>query len=447
MDVIKEAVDVEQLFTHFKGNFKGKSFDWDRLPPIVLENSRSCAQFSDFISTTILQWVSAGVLSVWGEIGRVSPPYLVLPLTVEPSKPRPCHDERYLNLWIKDLPFKLDHLSDLPRYVLPGHYQTTFDEKSGYQHVYLHPSSRTFFGLYWQGFYFTFCTLPFGWKASTFLYHNLGLAVSGGARSFGVPLSQSIDDRHLGQLLVQSSKQPWAPSYQNAEAAAYILCHLLVEAGYFVNLSKSQCTPSTFVTFLGFICDSIRQAFLIPEEKKVKFKVLRENVLASKTVTIKTLQRFAGKAVSFSLATAGCKLYLREIFKAVSGLVRNSKPAIKVTGLLQSELEYWRVLDDWSDCLPWRSERHITATLYCDASKRAWGGVLMTDNGSVEAGDYWREDSGSINFLEARALLCALDAFKSRIRNSRVDVHTDSRALLGSWHSEGGKQHCDKWRD
>ena len=213
MDVIKEGVDVKQFLTHFKGDFKGKSFDSDRPPPIVLENSRSCAQFSDFISTTILQWVSAGVLSVWGEIGQVSPPYLVLPLTFEPSKPRLCHDERYLNFWIKDLPFKQDHLSDLPRYVLPGHYQTTFDEKSGYRHVYLHPSSRTFFGLYWQGFYFTFCTLPFGWKASAFLYHNLGLAVSGAARSFGVPLSQYIDDRHLGQLLLQSSKQPWAPSY------------------------------------------------------------------------------------------------------------------------------------------------------------------------------------------------------------------------------------------
>ena len=152
------------------------------------------------------------------------------------------------------------------------------------------------------------------------------------------------------------------------------VCYLLVEAGYFVNLSKSQCTPSTFVTFLGFICYSIRQPFLIPEEKKVKFKVLRENVLTCKTVTLKTLQRFAGKAVSFSLAITGCELYLREIFKAVSGLVRNSKLAIKVTGLLQSELEYWRFLDDWSDSLPWRSERQFTATLYCDASKRAWGG-------------------------------------------------------------------------
>ena len=249
-------------------------------------------------------------------------------------------------------------------------------------------------------------------RVSAFLYHNLGLAVSGAAHSFGVPLSQYIDDRHLGQLLVQSSKQPWATSYRNAEGAAYILCYLLMEASYFVNLSKSQCTPSTSVTFLSFICDSIWQAFLIPEEKKVKFKVLRENVLASKTVMIKTLQHFAGKAVSFSLAIGGCQFYLREIFKAVTGLVHNSKRAIKVTGLLQSELEHWRFLDDWLDCLPWRLERHITATLYCDASKRVWGGVLMTDNGRVKGGDYWREDSGSINFLEARALLCALDAFK-----------------------------------
>ena len=131
MDVIKEGVNVEQFLTHFKGDFKGKSFDSDRPSPIVLGSSKSCAQFSDFISTTILQWVSAGVLSIWGEIGQVSPPYLVLPLTVEPSKPRLCNDERYLNLWIKDLPFKLDHLSDLPRYFLPEHYQTTFDEKSG----------------------------------------------------------------------------------------------------------------------------------------------------------------------------------------------------------------------------------------------------------------------------------------------------------------------------
>ena len=103
---------------------------------------------------------------MWGRVGEVTPPHLVLPLTVEPSKPCLCHDERYLNLWIRDLPFRLDHLPDLPRYVLPGHFQTSFDDKSGYQHVLLHPSSRTYFGLEWNDVYFVFRALPFGWRAS-----------------------------------------------------------------------------------------------------------------------------------------------------------------------------------------------------------------------------------------------------------------------------------------
>ena len=77
---------------------------------------------TDFIDTTVLACVSQGVIKFYGKIGECSPPHLVLPLTVEPSKLRLCHDERFLNLWIRDLPFKLDHLKDLPRYVLPGHF-------------------------------------------------------------------------------------------------------------------------------------------------------------------------------------------------------------------------------------------------------------------------------------------------------------------------------------
>ena len=83
MDIINKGVNVKQLLTHFKGDFKGKSFDLDRLPPIVLENFQFCSQFSEFISYCN----GCRPESVWGEIGQVSPPYLVIPLTVETSKP------------------------------------------------------------------------------------------------------------------------------------------------------------------------------------------------------------------------------------------------------------------------------------------------------------------------------------------------------------------------
>ena len=124
------------------------------------------------------------------------------------------------------------------------------------------------------------CTLPFGWKASAFLYHSFGLVVTSAARSLGVPVSQYIDDRHVGQLF-SSGLTVYQPCRHLALAVAFILLSLLVSAGYFVNLGKSSPLPSTSVKFLGFISDSILQAFLVPPDKKDKFKALHVELLGS----------------------------------------------------------------------------------------------------------------------------------------------------------------------
>ena len=154
----------------------------------------------------------------------------------------------------RDLPFKLDHLSDLPRYVLPGHFQTTCDDKSGYQHVLLHPSSQTYFGLQWRGFFFVSRTLPFGWKASAFISHKLGLVVSGAARSLGVPVSQYIDDRHLGQLFFPPLRISRSPSLERAKAAAYIMCYLLIKASACPTLHFVQLRVQAELMFLHSLC-------------------------------------------------------------------------------------------------------------------------------------------------------------------------------------------------
>ena len=159
----------------------------------IFPNSLCFHQFTDFINTTVLAWVSQGVTKVCGKIGVCSPPHLVLPLIVEPSKPCLCHHERFLNLWIHDLPFKLDHLPDLPRYVLPWHFQTTFDNKKGYQQLRIHPDPQEFFSFSQRGYYVSSCSSPFGWKASVFLYHNVGLVNTSAARSLTVPVSQYIE--------------------------------------------------------------------------------------------------------------------------------------------------------------------------------------------------------------------------------------------------------------
>ena len=87
-----------------------------------------------------------GAVSLVGWVGQVKLPHLVLPLTVEPTKPRTsCRDARFLNLWMQDKPFILDKLTDLARYVSKDTYQS--DIKFGYDHLLLSIGSHKFFGL------------------------------------------------------------------------------------------------------------------------------------------------------------------------------------------------------------------------------------------------------------------------------------------------------------
>ena len=114
-----------------------------------------------------------------------------------------------------------------------------------YDHVRLSPNSRTYFGLQWNGWYFVFITLPFGWKASAYLYHSIGLIATSYIRSHGIPCSQYIDDRHFGELQIRRTTPPCSWSgFQRAQAALYIACYSLIDLGYFIGLKKSTLLSS-----------------------------------------------------------------------------------------------------------------------------------------------------------------------------------------------------------
>ena len=104
----------------------------------------------------------------------------------------------------------------------------------------------------------------------------------------------------MGQLF-SSSLAVYQPCRQLALAAAFILLSLLVSAGDFINLAKSSPLPSTSVRFLGFISDSILQAFLVPLDKKDKFKALRQELLGSSSAPVKACSASRGRLCRLAL--------------------------------------------------------------------------------------------------------------------------------------------------
>ena len=101
-------------------------------------------------------------------------------------------------------------------------------------------------------------TLPFGWSPSAYVYHTTGLGPTHFIRSQGVPASQYIDDRHLGQLRLPNSSS-WS-NLDLANAAVFIASLVLVSRGYFIGLSKSVFNPVRQILFLGFNSDSVKEA-------------------------------------------------------------------------------------------------------------------------------------------------------------------------------------------
>ena len=129
LDWLENEVDVFKYFKHFKGKYKGVVYDSDIPPETIFCNHPSCKPFASFISNTILDRLASGAISLRGNVNQVKPSHLVLPLTVEPSKPRLCNDDRFLNLWIVNKPFHLDHLLMLTRYVTPDSFQTVWKNR------------------------------------------------------------------------------------------------------------------------------------------------------------------------------------------------------------------------------------------------------------------------------------------------------------------------------
>lgn len=446
LDWIKNKVSLHKYFRHFKGSFQSQTYDSPLPPPKIFKNNSSCHGFEEFIDKTILQRVKNGALSVWGRVGEVDPPHLVMPLTVEPTKPRLCNDNRYLNLWMVDKPFVLDNLSHLPRYLHKDCFQTLLDDKSGYDHIFLDEKSRTFFGIEWKGWFFVSNVIPFGWKLSAFIYHSTSLVAAHFFRSIGVPCSVYIDDRHFGQLQQSSSSYEPVPNasekgrFQSAQTALFIAAYTLLHLGYTLGLSKCSLIPQKRIKFLGFISDTTIEAFYLPEDKKTKFRALAASILSRNHVSLVSLQRLAGKCLSFALAIQDSRLFTNEINMAIGKASRSSK-AIRIHAALKEEIEHWLQPHILNRVGKWRDERHTQFVLFSDASSFAWGSYFPEE--SLISSDYWPPSCENLDITtkETKALTNTVRAFQDKVRDGRVDAYVDNKSLALAWHSQAARSH------
>lgn len=446
MDWVEHGVRVAPFMCHFKGSFKGQQYDCDFPPPREFCNDPIVysPEFAPFVRGEIAAGVQNGSITLLGpSTDPRNKPYLVLPLSVEPKKPRLIYDGRFFNLWCKHMPMRYDTAFDLARAASTGDALTVWDHKSGYHHVALAPQSRTLFGFEFEGFYYQYNVVPFGWNESPFIYQTLSEAVSGYLRELGLKDFSYLDDSataNAPHLIVRD---------------AYVKLVLLTLLGYFINTKKSVLLPGPVQRWLGLLVDLASRTFRIPDDKLQSFLQLISSALSVGHVSLPQLEKIAGKCVSFAPAVPGALLFTRAMYDAITSALRqhgrdyDTPPVIPLAGPLRTEFMVWNELRAWHGTRKWRSDAHIhvTVKVWSDASGgTGWGGMIqLADTGeTILAGDTWSVDERSLNITAKEALggMRTLQMLPPRVRDCVVVLATDNAgfdALLRS-----GKA-CTSW--
>lgn len=203
-----------------------------------------------------------GAIKVWGRVGTCPPPAIVMPLSIEPSKPRLVHDQQYLDCFMSHCSFSLDRVVNIPRYLTCDSYHTKLEDKLGFDHFLLSEDSLPYMGAELGGWWLVWKTLPQGWRESPYIYQTLGQVATHTLRNYGILCSQYIDDSHLGELWGMQIK--CISSFDAANRAFFVAGTLLIQLGYFLHLAKCVPIPNQQLIFLGHLVDTVCQTVFIP---------------------------------------------------------------------------------------------------------------------------------------------------------------------------------------
>ena len=139
-------------------------------PSFCAKNNKSTLKHQAFVTTAIEKLLKNGAIT---EVS--SKPYCCNPLTVaEKPKLRLVLDLRHVNEFVVHKKFKYEDLRTLSGIFIKNDYFTSFDLKSGYHHVDIHPGHRKYLGFQWifsdRVRYFVFNVLPFGLSEACFVF-------------------------------------------------------------------------------------------------------------------------------------------------------------------------------------------------------------------------------------------------------------------------------------
>ena len=444
---LRDGVSLHNLLLpSHRGPSAEHPFQVDRFPGLALPN-RIPPEFDDFVRAEIGTLVGRGCVARWDDVrGATGParPRLIMPLSVEPSKPRLIYDARSLNQHVADFPFSMDTVGRVAQIAAEMCFMTSIDDASAFHHIGIHAASWPLLGFSYDGVDYVWRVLPFGFKSSPWVYHTLGDAKAEFLRSKEIPALAYLDDSFLTNHVFTQGMSPRVQWLAACEAT-YVAMLVSFFCGCFLSIKKCDIKPSTLQKYLGMWCDSEKAVFRVPQERLDKMHRRLQAALDTSRISFNTLRSVAGQGMSMSVAIRPAALYTQAMFAMVALLEKSGAHDVDLTARssadLLGELRHWLDISATTHEGPWQLARHFAAKLTVgasDASSLAWGGVVFAA-GEFRAGGVFPPEwmPKHINFKEMYALhhllLQFCQAHPEVLRRAQVLIDVDNTAVVGAF--------------
>lgn len=351
----------------------GVTVELDSTPaPSSLRNSKSVLKHQQ----TCLERVR--VYADLNAVAEDNEPRLVHPLLAvekEGRKVRLCLDlSRNFNEHVRKRSFKLLSLRQAVLLSRPGCFYAKMDLSACFLSFPLAPSDSKLMGFRLGGKSYRFTGVPFGLSSAPRVVSLLLDVVSAVLLDRGVEHVRYLDDF----LFV-------GPSASQVLSSMRVAAKTLQEFGLVNNLAKLE-GPTQSLEFLGIQIDSVSRTLSVPEHKLKAISSKIENLLSSRSASVKRLRSVLGSLSHISMVLPAARPYLRSLIDSVHcRSLQGRKGPRRLSALLREDLLFWlHHMRDWNGSQRWRAEAEPTV-IASDASTRGFGWVLESAPASVRA--------------------------------------------------------------
>ena len=285
------------------------------------------------------------------------------------------------------------------------------DISRAFRHVPIDPGDLDLLGLYWDNYFLDF-SLPFGYKHGSSMFQRISDAVRFIMKQEGHSIWNYIDDFLCVAL----------PSKINGTFTR--LQTLLTELGLSISIKK-LVPPSTNVTCLGIVVDTVELSTSIPIEK---LKIIKEmyNQWSDKPVCMKKeLQSLLGSL----LYVAKCVKYARFFLNRMLNVLRENTKSKNI-----------RITRDFKQDLCW-FQRFLTLfngvsffnytpskSVHLDACPTGLGAIFDTQVYAMALPASWLNTN--IAYTEMINILVALKVWHKQWSGHKVLVKCDNQAVV-----------------